>query len=168
MSFDRCCLLLGSGLLLLRRCLLGSDSADFRVSVDFEDNTSRLEVVEDVVVDSVDSVHLLVVKNGVGRATFALGHAVGDLGLVLEDIVDEDIFAQVVWETRRIVDLHLEENLFVEELLGLFNEEIVVRLTIALQIARPVAALQDACLTARDVRGCREDRWLLVQLDCIA
>ena len=56
-----------------------------------------VEIVQNVVRDRVDAVHFLKVENRVWIFAFTFWPAVDYLRLMLEDVGDEDILAQVVW-----------------------------------------------------------------------
>lgn len=128
---------------------------------------TRCDVVEEVFGDVVDAMHMIVVKDRVRVLSFKFGDAIDHIWLVLEDVGDEDVFAEVIRQAQTPVNLDLEENLLVEELCRVFDEQIIVRLSLTVQIARPVAALKLAALTRRHVGGSRENLELLISLQSV-
>lgn len=128
---------------------------------------TRVDVVEDVVGDEVDTVHEFVIEDRVWVFAVKLRDAVDHIRLMLEDIRDEDILAEVIWKANAPVNLHLEEDLFVEELGGVVDKEVILRLSVSVEITRPVTALELSTLARLHVGGGRENLELLVGLQCV-
>ena len=107
------------------------------VDIDFT-YVAVLKVVKEVVGHAVDAVNLLEVEDRVSSFTAHRRHTVDGLWLVLEDVGHESVLAEVSRQTIALVDLHAEEDLLVKQLARIIYKQVIIRLTIAINITGPV------------------------------
>jgi len=103
----------------------------------FEADLALVEVVDMVVGDAVDGVHILVLEVVRGRSTGALFSVVLFVRFVLHGIRAEDVGTQIVREVAAFVDANLEVELFAQHVFGL----IYILKCIAIFIDLPVASV---------------------------
>ena len=111
--------------------------------------------------------HLLEVEHWVGIGGCNAWDLVDDIGLVLEDVFNFNILAQVGQKVRTSVNMNTEVDIFAEELLRLHDFELFVRLTVTSAVTRPVGDLQLASDTTWGVSGHRHDVELRFDLSSV-
>ena len=111
--------------------------------------------------------HLLEVEHWVGIGGCNAWDLVDDIGLVLEDVFNFNILAQVGQKVRTSVNMNTEVDIFAEELLWLHDFELFVGLTVTSAVTRPVGDLQLASDTAWGVSGHRHNVELRFDLSSV-
>ena len=96
-----------------------------------------LDVLEHVVVQLIEAMHLLVVEYGIAGLALEGGHAMDHIRLVLEDVVHVHILVHVGRQLGTTIDLNSEDELLTKKLLRLVVEIVWdLGLTLTISVAR--------------------------------
>ena len=119
------------------------------------------EVLEDILVDTFNTMYLLVVKRRVRSLTFEGRDFVSVTGFMLHMVGDVHILAEVFWQVLSTSNLDAEKDLLALDLFWVINYQLVFRLSLTSDVTRPVGnfklagnAALDACVRGKDLNFC--------------